>query len=51
MYFAGDPHHDQDPWLQSSIRQESIVMPVLDPLDGMEAEAKRISFDIVLMNG
>ena len=51
MYFAGDPHQQSDRWLQSSRRQETIVMPLLDPLGGMEAEAKRISFDIVLMHG
>ena len=51
MYFAGDPHQQSDRWLQSSRRQETIVMPMLDPLGGMEAEAKRISFDIVLMHG
>ncbi len=51
MYFAGDPHHEQDPWLQSAFHQDSIVMPLLEPLAGMEAEAKRVSFDIVLMRG
>ena len=51
MYFAGDPHHAEDRWLQSSNRQETIVMPMLDPLDGMAPDAKRIAFDIVLMNG
>ncbi len=51
MYFAGDPHHDKDRWLQSSGRQETIVMPMLDPLGGMEADARRVIFDIVLMNG
>ena len=51
MYFAGDPHHAEDPWLQSSGRQETIVMPMLDPLDGMEPDARRVVFDIVLMNG
>lgn len=51
MYFEGDPHHDQDTWLQSSRHQDTIVMPLLDPVDGMEADAKRVEFDIVLMNG
>ena len=51
LYFAGDPHHAQDPWLQSSGRQETIVMPMQDPLEGMEADARRTVFDIVLMNG
>ena len=51
MYFAGDPHHGKDRWLQSSNRQDTIVMPVLDPLGGMEADARRVNFDIVLMNG
>ena len=51
MYFAGDPYHEQDPWLQSSLRPETIVMPMLDPLAGMDAKARRIEFDIVLMNG
>lgn len=51
MYFAGDPHHENDSWLQSSRRQETIVMPVQDPLAGMEAASKRVEFNIVLMNG
>ncbi len=51
MYFAGDPHHQTDRFLQSAIRQDTIVMPVLDPVQGMEAEARRIVFDIVLMRG
>ena len=51
MYFAGDPHHVEDRWLQSSGRQQSIVMPMLDPLGDMAPDAKRVDFDIVLMNG
>lgn len=51
LYFSGDPYQDTDPWLQSSRRQETIVMPILDPVGGMEADAKRVNFDIVLMNG
>jgi protocatechuate 3,4-dioxygenase beta subunit len=51
LYFAGDPYQETDPWLQSSRRQETIVMPILDPVAGMEADAKRVNFDIVLMNG
>lgn len=51
MYFAGDPHHENDSWLQSSRRQETIVMPIQDPLAGMDEGSKRVVFDIVLMNG
>ena len=51
MYFAGDPYHAEDRWLQSSGRQETIVMPMLEPLDDMAPDAKRIEFNIVLMNG
>lgn len=51
MYFAGDPYHADDRWLQSSARQETIVMPMLDPLDDMAPDAKRVEFNIVLMNG
>jgi protocatechuate 3,4-dioxygenase, beta subunit len=51
MYFQGDPHHEKDTWLQSSRNPETIVMPLLDPTEGMEPDAKRIEFDIVLMNG
>lgn len=51
MYFAGDPHHAEDRWLQSSTRQETIVMPMLAPLTDMSPDAKRVEFDIVLMNG
>lgn len=51
LYFEGDPHQQEDRLLQSSGRQETIVMPLLDPLDGMEEDAKRVEFDIVLMNG
>ena len=51
LYFTGDPYQDTDTWLQSSHRKETIVMPVRDPLAGMEAEAKRVAFDIVLMHG
>ncbi|MFT5174984.1 MAG: protocatechuate 3,4-dioxygenase beta subunit [Gammaproteobacteria bacterium] len=51
MYFAGDPHHDKDRWLLSSNRPETIVMPILDRVDGMEDDAKQVHFDLVLMNG
>lgn len=51
LYFAGDPHHDTDRWLQSSAKPETIVMPVLDPLPGMSSEEKLVTFDIVLMHG
>ena len=51
MYFAGDPHHENDTWLQSSRRRETIVMPIQDPLAGMDEGSKRVVFDIVLMNG
>lgn len=51
MYFAGDPHHAEDPWLQSSANQETIVMPMLEPIGDMAPDAKRVVFDIVLMNG
>ena len=51
MYFAGDPHHAADPFLQSAARKETIVMPVLDAGPGVEADAKRVIFDIILMNG
>ena len=51
MYFAGDQHHENDSWLQSSRHKDTIVMPIQDPLAGMDEGAKRIEFDIVLMNG
>lgn len=51
MYFAGDPHHAEDPWLQSSANQETIVMPMLEPSGDMAPDAKRVVFDIVLLNG
>ncbi len=51
LYFAGDPHQDTDMWLQSSHRKETIVMPVQEPLAGMEAQARRVAFDVVLMHG
>lgn len=51
MYFAGDPHHENDTWLQSSRSKETIVMPIQDALAGMDDGAKRVVFDIVLMNG
>ena len=55
MYFSGDPHHDTDPFLQSAARPETIVRPLLDAAPGMDAGmdlgAKRVIFDIVLMNG
>ena len=51
MYFEGDPFQDTDTWLRSSHKPETIVMPILDPVAGMEAEAKRVNFDIVLMHG
>ncbi|HJZ30482.1 MAG TPA: protocatechuate 3,4-dioxygenase [Hyphomicrobiaceae bacterium] len=51
MYFAGDAYHDKDRFLLSALRPETIVMPMLDPLAGMEADAKRVMFDIVLMQG
>ena len=48
---AGDPHQQTDRFLQSSNRQETIVMPLLEPTAGMETGAKRVVFDIVLMHG
>ena len=51
LYFEGDPHQSEDSWLQSSRRQETIIMPMQAPLEGMETDAKRVVFDIVLMNG
>jgi protocatechuate 3,4-dioxygenase, beta subunit len=51
MYFVGDPHHETDRFLQSSNRQETIVRPILAADAGMDAGAKRVIFDIVLMHG
>lgn len=51
MYFAGDPYHDKDRWLLSSNRPETIVMPVHERADGVEEDARQVTFDIVLMNG
>ncbi|MEQ8749783.1 MAG: protocatechuate 3,4-dioxygenase [Amphiplicatus sp.] len=51
LYFAGDPHQAEDPWLQSARNKDTIVMPVLDPAKSMEAGAKQVVFDVVLMNG
>jgi len=51
LYFKGDPFHDEDRFLLSAERPETIVMPILEPLAGMEADAKRVVFDIVLMQG
>lgn len=51
LYFAGDPYHDQDRWLQSSRLPETIVMPMRDPEQGMDAASKLVKFDIVLMHG
>jgi protocatechuate 3,4-dioxygenase, beta subunit len=51
LYFAGDPHHDADRWLQSSAKPETIVTPVRDPLQGMDSGEKLVVFDIVLMHG
>lgn len=44
-------HHENDRFLQSATRQDTIVMPILEPIAGMDADAKRIVFDIVLMRG
>lgn len=51
MYFKGDPHQETDRWLQSSRRPETIVMPLLDWVAGMDEGARRVNFDIVLMHG
>lgn len=51
LYFAGDPHHDTDRWLQSSAKPETIVMPVREPVAGMGSDEKLVVFDIVLMHG
>ena len=51
LYFKGDPFHDKDRFLLSAERPETIVMPILEPLAGMDADAKRVVFDIVLMQG
>jgi protocatechuate 3,4-dioxygenase beta subunit len=51
LYFSGDPYHDKDRWLQSSRMPETIVMPMRDPLPGMDERSKHVQFDIVLMHG
>ncbi|HJU30419.1 MAG TPA: protocatechuate 3,4-dioxygenase [Hyphomicrobiaceae bacterium] len=51
LYFAGDPHHDTDTWLQSSPNPATIVMPVREPGPGMSQDEKLVVFDIVLMHG
>jgi protocatechuate 3,4-dioxygenase beta subunit len=51
LYFAGDPHHDTDRWLQSSAKPETIVMPIRDAVPGMAPDEKLVVFDIVLMHG
>ena len=51
LYFAGDPHHDSDTWLQSSTSPDTIVMPVREATAGMSPEEKLVVFDIVLMHG
>ena len=51
LYFAGDPHHDKDRWLQSSRLPETIVMPMREPQAGMDPDSKLVVFDIVLMHG
>ena len=51
MYFAGDPYQKEDRWLQSARRPESLIMALEAPVAGMDASAKRVTFDIVLMHG
>ena len=51
LYFAGDPHQDTDPWLQSSPDPKTIIMPIQEPSPGMSPEEKLVVFDIVLMHG
>ncbi len=51
MYFKGDPFQDQDRFLLSAERPETLVMPIFEPLAGMDPEAKRVVFDLVLMQG
>jgi protocatechuate 3,4-dioxygenase, beta subunit len=51
LYFAGDPHHDTDTWLQSAPNPNTIVMPMQEPVSGMSPEEKLVVFDIVLLHG
>jgi protocatechuate 3,4-dioxygenase beta subunit len=51
LYFAGDPHHDADTWLQSAPDPSTIVMPIREPASGMNPEEKLVVFDIVLLHG
>jgi protocatechuate 3,4-dioxygenase beta subunit len=51
LYFAGDPHHDTDTWLQSAPNPNTIVMPMQEPVSGMSPEEKLVLFDIVLLHG
>jgi protocatechuate 3,4-dioxygenase beta subunit len=51
LYFAGDPHHTADTWLQSAPNPNTIVMPIQEPPAGMNPEEKLVVFDIVLLHG
>jgi protocatechuate 3,4-dioxygenase, beta subunit len=51
LYFAGDPHHDADTWLQSAPNPNTIVMPIQEPAPGMKPEEKLVVFNIVLLHG
>jgi protocatechuate 3,4-dioxygenase beta subunit len=51
LYFEGDAHHDTDRFLLSAPDPTTIIKPLLDPMEGMDAGSKRVEFDIVLMQG
>ncbi len=50
MYFQGDQYNETDSWLNSSSRKDLLIT---DPVavEGKEAGAQAVTFDIVLMRG
>ncbi len=51
MYFEGEEWNATDPWLNSARRKDALIVQELPPASGMEPNAKRVEFDIVLARG
>jgi protocatechuate 3,4-dioxygenase beta subunit len=51
MYFAGEALNDKDALLQASWAKESLIAKVLPPTTKEEQDARRVVWDIVLIQG
>ena len=50
MYFRGGEYNDTDPWLNSALRKDLLIVDP-QPVEGREPGAQAVTFDIVLTRG